>query len=83
MACAAAGSKSIDECGNLSGRSAEASVARKAVGRFYDTLSSFYAACDEKAIRACHIEAEWLSYSGMNRAIEATAHPFPRSDTRR
>ena len=82
--CAAAGSESIEACiTSAGGRSSESARARRAALAFYKQLTDFYDACDQRKTMRCHIEAEWLSYSGMSRAIEATAHPSPRSDTTR
>lgn len=67
--CIAAGTASIEECGNLQGRSREASMARRSVIRYMQARGQLIAACGKTSQIDCVQLAAWHTQVGINSAL--------------
>jgi hypothetical protein len=68
--CMAAAADSLDGCGNLAGRTPEASLARRAIIRYTKARGGLLAACGVSRNVNCMHLIEWHTQAGINAALE-------------
>ena len=79
-ACDAVEAVSIEDCGNLTGRSAAFTEARRRAGLAFKARVDFMSAC-RSDLERCTLAADRLMYLGFD--LAGSADGIPRSDMRR
>jgi hypothetical protein len=74
---------SIDDCGDLAGRSPERTAARQAASRYFKARTAFIGTCNGRHPAQCMHEVIWHTEVGIKNALDPEPAQLPRSDTRR